>query len=238
MIGGSSGVAVTTERWLPLVQRAARRSGARVFWLPVGSNIPPVPTTAATRRKTREELGLSEADVVVAAFKPTGSGKLPDWIGRAWRVIRSDPSAALIIIGVPRDDMEPAGRLPHEEARVVYTGFLEPHEVSACLHCADLCLAPFSDGVSARRTTVVAAFAHGLPVVTTRGKSTDGLFDESPAVLTNSDEPGEFVAATRQLFDDAGRRQALSAETRRFVETHFEWRMIASRLLREAESIA
>ena len=44
-----------------------------------------------------------------------------------------------------------------------------------------MCLTPYVDGVSARRSSMMAVMEHGVPIVSTTGHLTDaGLFDNSP----------------------------------------------------------
>jgi polysaccharide biosynthesis protein PslF len=52
--------------------------------------------------------------------------------------------------------------------RVIWTGFTDSAEVSGHLLSADICVLPFRDGATFQRGTLLAALAHGLPVVTTR----------------------------------------------------------------------
>jgi polysaccharide biosynthesis protein PslF len=50
---------------------------------------------------------------------------------------------------------------------VEWTGYLPSQSVSTYLAAADLAVLPFVDGASMRRTTLLAAIAHGLPVLST-----------------------------------------------------------------------
>src|SRR5690606_13857298 len=51
--------------------------------------------------------------------------------------------------------------------RVHWTGFLSDARVSAHLQAADLLVMPYRDGASLRRGTLMAALAHGRPLITT-----------------------------------------------------------------------
>jgi glycosyltransferase involved in cell wall biosynthesis len=50
----------------------------------------------------------------------------------------------------------------------VRTGWLPPGELSAYLLAGDVALLPYGDGASARRGSLLACAAHGLPIVSTR----------------------------------------------------------------------
>jgi len=53
---------------------------------------------------------------------------------------------------------------------VTITGYCPPDAVSRYLSGAAICILPFSDGVSLRRTSFLTALNYGLPTVTTVGK--------------------------------------------------------------------
>ena len=104
-----------------------------------------------------------------------------------------------------------------------------PDAVSDLLASSDLFLAPLADGVSTRRTTVVAALAHGLPVVGTRGPSTDAVVGESAAcALVPVGAPAELVARLRALAADADARRRMGRAARELYEARFTWETIAA----------
>jgi len=80
--------------------------------------------------------------------------------------------------------------------------------------------------------------AHGVPVVTTRGRLTDpDLFDRSPLVLADLDAD-VFARSVVALIDDPARRTALGGATRAFCERHFSWADISQQLIPEPETTA
>ena len=75
--------------------------------------------------------------------------------------------------------------------RLVATGGLPREDVSLHLQACDLLVQPYPDGVSSRRTTVMAGLAHGRPVATTAGPLTEPVWSETGAVaLAPVAEPG------------------------------------------------
>ncbi len=61
--------------------------------------------------------------------------------------------------------------------RVVSAGLLADRDASLHLQACDVMIQPYVDGASARRTTLMAALAHGRAIVTTIG-SLSGLVDD------------------------------------------------------------
>jgi glycosyltransferase involved in cell wall biosynthesis len=115
-------------------------------------------------------------------------------------------------------------------------GMLEIYEgetaktVSRLLQEGDVFLAPFRDGVSSRRTTVMAALEHSLPIVGTRGICTDSLFCDGKSFLLN--EPGltqtfrenlEFLLGTQRQMD------SMRNSAQEMYTNNFSWRVIARR---------
>ena len=65
-------------------------------------------------------------------------------------------------------------------AELIWTGYLEPPEVSAALLSADMAVLPYADGASFRRGSLLAVLAHGLPVITT----TPGTSNQGAGIAT------------------------------------------------------
>src|SRR5262249_59264800 len=67
--------------------------------------------------------------------------------------------------------------------RLHATGPLPADAVAGYLAACDLLLQPFPDGVSTRRTSVMAGLALGLPIVTSDGPATEPIWRKEPAVV-------------------------------------------------------
>jgi glycosyltransferase involved in cell wall biosynthesis len=104
-----------------------------------------------------------------------------------------------------------ARRHPELAARVLATGGLPAEDVSRHLQACDLLIQPYVDGVSTRRTSVMAALAHGLPVVTNSGHNTEPLWSDEEGAAVAADHAGALVAEAEALLADAGARASLGA---------------------------
>jgi glycosyltransferase involved in cell wall biosynthesis len=232
LVTASHRVAVSIPTWERMLKRMFFWRDKAVFCLPVGSNIAAIPRTAQERRSQRSDVGIGDDDIVLVAFSPIGSGKLIDWLWRSWEELRDDSRCVLLVIGRTADEVRrvyPA--FDDRGGRVICTGYVSPEAVSRYLSCADLFLAPLVDGISSRRTSVIAGLEHGLPVVTTWGPYTeDELFAPDAVLMVPVDQPQAFTSAVRQLAADGARRADLARRGHRLWEERFSWPAIEARL--------
>jgi glycosyltransferase involved in cell wall biosynthesis len=112
------------------------------------------------------------------------------------------------------------------ETRTVWTGAYEARSLdpSRFLYQADAGILPFDLGVSLRNTSFAALAAHGLAVVTTRGRHLSRTFvDEENVLLCPPRDPEAMAAAIGRVVDDAALRDRLRAGARRLSAEVFSW---------------
>ena len=216
---------VSIEPWVPLIRRWAG-SGTPVHHLPVGSNLPDM---RSSRRRQRTRLGVEDDTVVLAFFGGCHPSRPIDHLTQAIAATSRRVRRLVVLnLGAEAPDL----RRLNGTVETVSPGPLGPSELARLLSAADVFGAPFVDGVSSRRGTVVAAMQHALPTVTTAGPLTDPFLSNSDAfVLVPPGDAGAFGEATADLASDLQARTALSLRARRLFEERFEWRVIARRLL-------
>jgi polysaccharide biosynthesis protein PslF len=203
--------------------------------IPIGSNIAVAPPRGYTRDTWRAQLGVAPEDVLLAYFglisRTKGLDTLLDAMERLPERVR------LLVIGgdAPAEaDQEYAAqirqRITHGPlaARVQITGHCAEAEVSAHLLAADIAALPFSDGASFRRGSLLAALAHGVPVVTTINAERGTLNAEHAALLVPPGDPTALAGAIERLVADPVLRARLGAGGRA-VAAHFGWDAIAAR---------
>jgi glycosyltransferase involved in cell wall biosynthesis len=96
-------------------------------------------------------------------------------------------------------------------------------------------LQPFVDGVTTRRTTVMAALLHGVPTVTSRGRLTEGVWDESRAVaMAPAGDPAALVGVASSLLADGDARARLGAAGLAAYDRFFDLRHTIAGLRRDA----
>jgi glycosyltransferase involved in cell wall biosynthesis len=117
------------------------------------------------------------------------------------------------------------GRWPALRERISGTGTLEPRAVSHHLAACDVMLQPYPDGVSSRRTSVMAALAHGRPVVTTIGELSERIWQQGAGVI--GCPVGDVEALARgcaTVVSTPSERARLSAEARTIYDGRFDLR--------------
>lgn len=76
----------------------------------------------------------------------------------------------------------------------------ESDEASVYLYAMDACVLPFDQGVTLRRSSFSVACAHGLPIITTRGKTLESAFvNYDNVLLCQPKNPTELADAIESL---------------------------------------
>ena len=94
-------------------------------------------------------------------------------------------------------------------------------EISHALASSSVCLLPYPDGATFRRTTLIAALALGIPVVTTRSDLTPEQLREGQPVLFGSGQK-QLAEQVMQVLADPGLAMQLSGNARR-IAAGFSW---------------
>jgi glycosyltransferase involved in cell wall biosynthesis len=229
-----------TRRMAALVARSARRilvstpiweSVLRtitplrcpVTWLPVPSNVPPnVPPTRIA--EVRARLRTGPVREVIGHFGTFGAlmgerlaSILPPLLqGRRERL------ALLIGQGGERLSCALADRYPELRPQLRATGALPAEEIAPHLASCDVLVQPYPDGVTTRRTSLMAGLALGIPCVTTVGRVSEPLWQSSSAVAlapVGSDQA--LVSCVETVLADSGLHRSLAERSVRLYQEHF-----------------
>lgn len=213
----------------PWVGRFRSWFGRRpVVHLPVGSNMPRV---AISRGEARERLRLQEETLVLGLFGSLNATRMPGLIRQTVEQLRrKGREVTLLYIG---PDVAVA-RAEFPGLCLIANGAASPEEVSRRFAAMDVCLAPYIDGISTRRTTLMTALQHGIPTVGTHGALTDELLLQSNGqafLLADVRVPDEFSQAVLKVAGERELRDRLGAGAHALFERMFTWERIAGHLL-------
>jgi glycosyltransferase involved in cell wall biosynthesis len=202
-------------------------------WLPVASNIPVVDDPAGV--KSIRERYARAGGLIVGHFGTCDRHITELLLKSLPALLRDCAKQTVLLIGRGSEPVrdELIRREPDLADRVYATNELNPASLSLHISACDLMIQPYIDGVSSRRTSVMAALSHGIPIVTTSGTLTEALWDESRAVaLVPVGDVTAMVEATRRLLSDAAARTTLSKGAKALYEERFEVKRIISALRR------
>ena len=114
---------------------------------------------------------------------------------------------------------------PALRGRLFATGRVPARDISVHLQACDLLLQPYPDGVTTRRTSVMAGLANGRPVVTTDGALTEDVWRATGSVaLAPSGDTAALVATVHELLADTTARVSLAARGSATYESCFALR--------------
>jgi len=223
------GLAISTESWAARVRRAWPVRERRIIHLPSPSNIEPIP---ADREQARRDFGLRDEEFVLAFFGTLHVSKKRLWLVQSVEALstRGIP-ARLLAIGPESEHLRALA--PREmQGKILALGYADAATVSRALQASDLFLLPLSDGVSTRRSSLMAALSHGLPVVGTWGRLTDESLRRSGALLLSpADDLEAFLHHVILLAEDVERRRDLGERGRALYREHYDWPIVVERLL-------
>lgn len=131
-----------------------------------------------------------------------------------------DGNVRAMLIGRGSDGFarELAVRVPASAERVHATGELTAADVAVALAACDVLFQPYPDGVTTRRTSVMAGLANGVATISTAGPLTEPVWRETGAVtLVQNGDVDAAIAQIRRLLDD---RQARAEQARRGGEAY------------------
>ena len=197
-----------------------------VACLPVGSNIP---VAGAQRSIERSRLGIPDGAVGLVVFGGAHPSRLFPWIAQASRnLVAKGIEHRLVHIG---PDSERVADLL-EGCPLLELGIQSEDGVSRAFAAGDLLLAPFSDGASTRRTSLLSGLEHGLCCVTTRGPGTDStLSAQGGSSLVFALDGDDFEHVVLDLASDHARARGLGAAAKIFHRENYSWESIADRCL-------
>jgi glycosyltransferase involved in cell wall biosynthesis len=194
--------------------------------IPPSVNVPVQAMTTERRQELRASWNVKPDDVLLCHFGFIQRNKGFTRLLSAFAEAQSQmPHLKLLLIG------DNSSFIPHPSS-LIQLGYLPLTAVSECLSAADVCVLPYTDGVSARRTTLWTALQHGLPVITTRSDAEAenmGLKHEENIWLVSASESVEDLrAAILTLARSPSLRQKAGANGRALGKAN-TWENIARR---------
>ena len=211
----------------------------RLCQIPIGSNIEVYRPNHIEVAEARELLGLNEGDCLLGYFGFLHESKGADVLVQALSGL--DERFHLVFTGGQTGSSDSANNevfLNRLKAlivklgvadRVHWTGFVPDKRVSTYLVAADMVVMPYRDGASLRRGTLMAALAHGCPLITTEPtRATPELVHGKNVWLVPVDDAAALKEAVQQLAAEPRLREQMG-QTATAVAELFTWERIGEK---------
>lgn len=154
-------------------------------------------------------------------------------------LLERDGNVRVILIGRDGDRFlrDLVRRMPAAAERVHATGELGPADVAVALAACDVLCQPYPDGVTTRRTSVMAGLHNGIATVSTAGPLTEPVWrDTAAVVLAPQGDVDASVAHIRRLLDDRSAQRTQAERGRDAYEQHFAMDLTVAQLHSAAPS--
>lgn len=204
--------------------------------IPIGSNIAVHQVSARRVTNVRASLDVGPADCLLAYFGFLNESKGAETLVRALTGL--DGRFRLVFVGGNTGASDPTNQAYFRHITdlinalklddvVHWTEFLPDEDVSAHLLAADMVVMPYQDGVSLRRGTLMAALAHGRPVISTFPPAPiPQLVHGENIWLVPAGDPAALAGAIQTLAGNPALAARLATNARKRAEW-FSWPRIA-----------
>ena len=222
---------------LALVQRVMAavllRAGSRIYYstetwkrrlAPYGPqqhvDVLPIPSTIPVDVAPSPDARSAPA-LRVGHFGTYGDHVAGELLPAIHAILLGQPGARVLLAG--RGARTFASRIDAAlQARIDVCDATDGDRIASALRSCDVLLQPYPDGVTTRRTSMMAALTTGIPVVTSNGPLTERVWRDSGAVaLAPPADPGALAGAVAALAADPAARAALGARGRRLYDDQF-----------------
>ncbi|MDP9322219.1 MAG: hypothetical protein M3P13_01185 [Acidobacteriota bacterium] len=203
-------VYLSTDTWRRYLSRYGSDAVRRAVTIPIPSAIARVNCPDKVRA-TRSRL-IGTATHLVGHFGSYGDHVAPMLREALNDLLSSNAHIAAVCTGAGSDSFVEgllAGR-PAFQGRLAGAGRAAARDISLHLQACDLLIQPYPDGVTTRRTSVMAGLANGRAVVTSEGPLTENIWRETGSVRL-APSVGALVTSARGLLTDSVARAALEA---------------------------
>lgn len=239
LLDAATHVYLSTDTWRAYLSRFRAAAVQRAVTLPIPSAIPRVEAVEAVQT-TRGAMTAS-ATHLVGHFGSYGDHVAP-LLGRALNdLLFSDVHVAALCAGAGSDSFveRMVAERPALRSRLFATGRAPARDISVQLQACDVLLQPYPDGVTTRRTSVMAGLSNGRAVVTTDGALTEDVWRATGSVaLVPSGDAAALVRTARALLADVEARASLEARASATYESCFALRHTIDALCAQSAQVS
>jgi polysaccharide biosynthesis protein PslF len=220
MLNAVNGVVYVDGGDWPVIQKWIQRpGGVKHVCVPIASNVDVLTCSVLDRHVWRSELNIEPDEVAVAYFGVIYLHKGLDELFDAVEKVRQRTGRKIrtVVLGdFDRDEpwVHVLAKRIQTEPSTTWVRQATLEQVSKGLHASDMSALPFHSGTSINRSSMLAALAHGLPTVTTRGHVTPkNILDQFDLLLVEPKNVEQLAGEIERLVLDDRLREHMRASS-------------------------
>lgn len=216
-------VLVTNNLWSDRLAKITK-SKQKLTFVPVSTTIP---VTADPQNSFNLKKSFIERDdqIIIGSFGSFNDPKILFEYDQVMpKILRNNPDVIWLSLGRESEDFCKHFKKVHPEVadQIAYTGELNLEALSAHISACDILFQPYPDGVSTKRSSLMAGLAHGKPIVTSYGKNTGEIWNQEQILLMgDTKHPESMYILLDQLLQDKDLQLRLSQKSSQFYIEHF-----------------
>jgi len=209
----------------------------RMSLLPISSTVDNPSLNNTEIENLRLDLGIKSDDLVIGSlgnFHPSKNYPLIfEVLAQLER--QNKRSFKFIFVGVTKNEiLQNINESLHYllDKIILAQGKLDDYQVRLNMELMDIFIGYFSDGVSLRRSSIIAAMQSGLRVVTTKSKWTDTFFENIlEFYLLPVDQDNFKIQSMRILTQLSKKNKAETESVRWFYQNHLDWKVTTAKYM-------
>lgn len=241
----SDNVIVLSERHQAMLAKRFPAIGNRTSVIPPPPLMPVIAdNNGASREQGRRALGVKPDDFLIAYYGYIYPDKGIETLFKGFQIVNNQKgNTRLIMVGASLSFLhcpsylagiqELAKQLAIED-KIIWTGeyALGSEEASLYFRACDLCVLPFDHGVTLNRSSLAAAAAHGLPIVTTGGAKIESPFkDQENVFLCPPQDANALALAIDSLMTNPESSHRLRQGVLELARNFFSWDKAVARTI-------
>jgi glycosyltransferase involved in cell wall biosynthesis len=228
---------ISTPTWRQFLLPYAMGRNIRFDWLPLTSNVPITNDEAAVSSIRAQ---YARGGVLLGHFGTFGPPIAPLVNAILPSLLRQMTNASVLLIGSGSGEFGShlIQKCPDLRDRIHATGHVDaPSDLSPYISACHVLLQPYPDGITSRRTTIIAALSHGRPIVTTSGMLTESFWEASGAVvMVPAGDVDAFVTAVLEVLNNPSQSASMGKSALDLYHRQFQLDHIIG-LLRENTAV-
>lgn len=237
----SASVIVANSRWTGNLCRSVLsmleldKGPDKVRVVPLGTN-PKEFRPGIDSSEVRERYGLDGRRWLMTVARLTPHKGIDIGLHALARLRESYPDLAYAVVGSGSElpELQSIARSLGVSDRVLFLTNVPDRDLPGLYNCAEVYLGlsrQMPKNVEGFGISLVEAGACGIPVIAGRsGGIPDAVREGETGLLVDSEDPEEVSTAVRGLLDDQNLARRLGVGGRHAVETHYNWRRVATDL--------